>query len=98
MNNLVKWKEANDRKPLLLKGARQVGKTFILLEFGKKYYDNVVYLHFEGSTETLNKIFEPDLNPKRIIEELSVYSNLYFLRKHLSFLTKYRLANRLLLR
>lgn len=74
INNLVKWKESNDRKPLLLKGARQVGKTFVLLEFGKKYYDNVVYLHFEGNLETLNKIFEPDLNPKRIIEEISVYS------------------------
>lgn len=74
MNNLVKWKESNDRKPLLLKGARQVGKTFVLLEFGKKYYDNVVYLHFEGNTEILNKIFEPDLNPKRIIEELAAYS------------------------
>lgn len=73
-NSLLKWKESNDRKPLLLKGARQVGKTFVLLEFGKKYYDNVVYLHFEGNTETLNKIFTPDLNPKRIIEELSAYS------------------------
>ncbi len=74
MNSLLKWKESTDRKPLLLKGARQVGKTFVLLEFGKKYYDNVVYLHFEGNTETLNKIFAPDLNPKRIIEELSAYS------------------------
>lgn len=74
MNNLVKWKDSTDRKPLLLKGARQVGKTFVLLEFGKKYYNNVVYLHFEGNTETLNKIFEQDLNPKRIIEELSAYS------------------------
>ena len=74
MNNLVEWKNSNDRKPLLLKGARQVGKTFVLLEFGKKYYDNVVYLHFEGNTETLNKIFEPDLNPNRIIEELAAYS------------------------
>ncbi len=74
INNFVKWKESNDRKPLLLKGARQVGKTFVLLEFGKKYYDNVVYIHFEGNIETLNKIFEPDLNPKRIIEEISVYS------------------------
>ncbi len=74
MNNLVKWKESNSRKPLLLKGARQVGKTFVLLEFGKNYYDNVVYLHFEGNTQTLNKIFEPDLNPQRIIEEISAYS------------------------
>ncbi len=74
INKLIRWKEAIERKPLLLKGARQVGKTFLLLEFGKKYYDNVVYLHFEGNKETLNKIYELDLNPKRIIEELSVYS------------------------
>ena len=72
---LIDWKNSPDRQPLLLKGARQVGKTYVLLEeFGKKYYDNVVYLHFEGNTSTLHKIFEPDLNPKRIVEELSAYS------------------------
>ena len=72
---LLDWKNSPDRQPLLLKGARQVGKTYVLLEeFGKKYYDNVVYLHFEGNTSTLHKIFEPDLNPKRIVEELSAYS------------------------
>ncbi len=58
----------------MLKGARQVGKTYTLLEFGKEYYDNVVYLHFEGNSEVLNKIFSPDLNTKRIIEELSAYT------------------------
>lgn len=73
-DKLVEWKNSSFRKPLLLKGARQVGKTYALLEFGKKYYDNVVYLHFEGNTETLNKIFAPDLNPKRIIEEISAYA------------------------
>ncbi len=75
LNQLIEWKNSASRKPLLLKGARQVGKTYMLLEeFGKKYYDNVVYLHFEGNTATLHKIFAPDLNPKRIIEELSAYS------------------------
>lgn len=73
-DKLIEWKNSPSRKPLLVKGARQVGKTYTLLEFGKNYYDNVVYLHFEGNTETLNKIFAPDLNPKRIIEELSAYS------------------------
>lgn len=73
INELVKWKTSSDRKPLLLKGARQVGKTYVLLEFGKKYYDNVVYFHFEGNAETLNRIFESDLNTRRIIEELSAY-------------------------
>lgn len=71
---LNEWRNSPSRKPLLLKGARQVGKTYALLDFGKKYYDNVVYLHFEGNIEILSKIFAPDLNPKRIIEELSVYT------------------------
>ena len=75
IDKLIEWKNSNSRKPLLLKGARQVGKTYVLLEeFGKKHYDNVVYLHFEGNTTTLHKIFEPDLNPKRIIEEVSAYA------------------------
>ncbi|MGN0566889.1 MAG: ATP-binding protein [Candidatus Limousia pullorum] len=73
-DKLIAWKNSSSRKPLLIKGARQVGKTYALLEFGRNYYDNVVYLHFEGNTETLNKIFTPDLNPKRIIEEISVYA------------------------
>lgn len=74
IDKLIEWKNSSSRKPLLIKGARQVGKTYALLEFGKNCYDNVVYLHFEGNTETLNKIFTPDLNPKRIIEEISVYA------------------------
>ena len=45
-----------------------------MLKFGKGYYDNVVYLHFEGNTETLNQIFTPDLTPRRIIEEISAYA------------------------
>ena len=71
---LIEWKNATNRQPLLLKGARQVGKTFILLEFGRKYYENLVYLHFEGNLETLGRIFAPDLNPRRIIEEISAYT------------------------
>ncbi len=74
IDELVKWKNSSNRKPLLLKGARQVGKTYTLLEFARNYYDNYVYLHFEGNLKTLNEIFSPDLNPKRIIEEISVYS------------------------
>ena len=74
IDKLIEWKNSPFRKPLLMRGARQVGKTYTLLEFGKKYYDNFVYFHFEGSAETLNKIFVPDLNPRRIIEELAIYS------------------------
>ena len=44
---LLDWKSSPYRKPLILQGARQVGKTYILLEFGKKYYENVAYFNFE---------------------------------------------------
>lgn len=71
---LISWKNSPDRKPMLLKGARQVGKTHIIIEFGKNYYDNLVYFHFEGSPNTLHEIFKPDLNPRRIIKELSALS------------------------
>ena len=50
------------------------GKTYVLLEFGKKYYENVVYLHFEGNIDALNSIFSPNLEPKRIIEEIAAYT------------------------
>ncbi len=73
-DTLLDWKKSSRRKPLLLGGARQVGKTYTLLDFGKKHYENVIYLHFEGDIETLGKIFSPDLNPKRIIQELSAYT------------------------
>jgi predicted AAA+ superfamily ATPase len=57
--------------PLILTGARQVGKTYGLLEFGKKNYRNVAYLNFENNAD-LHTVFERDLNPTRIIRELSV--------------------------
>ena len=73
-NKLIEWKNSPERKPLLIKGARQVGKTYAMIDFGKSQYDNVVYLHFEGNTETLSRIFAPDLNPKRIIGEIAAYA------------------------
>ena len=68
---LLDWKKSSDRRPLLLYGARQVGKTYLLLSFGKSFYKNVVYLNFEGNSD-LNQIFERDLNPHRIVSELSI--------------------------
>jgi predicted AAA+ superfamily ATPase len=69
--DLQKWKAQSDRKPLLLKGVRQCGKTYILKEFGKQAYADVAYFNFEGN-EPLQKCFERDLDPKRIIAELGV--------------------------
>lgn len=73
-NKFIEWKNSVSRKPMLLKGARQVGKTYACLAFGKTYYDNVVYFHFEGDKKALHQIFDADLNPHRIIEEIAFYS------------------------
>lgn len=69
---LVKWKNKVKRKPLVLKGVRQCGKTYILKEFGEKYYKDTAYFNFEEN-ETLWKVFDNDYDIKRIIFELSLY-------------------------
>lgn len=68
---LINWKYDNERKPMILKGARQVGKTWLMKEFGKKYYDSYVYFNFDEEDE-LKSIFEKNKNPHRIIELLSM--------------------------
>lgn len=67
----LKWKNSANRKPLLIYGARQIGKTYSMLDFGKKYYVNVAYCNFENNKE-LHSIFEKNLDTKRIISSLSV--------------------------
>jgi hypothetical protein len=69
ISELIKWKNARYRKPLILKGARQVGKTYLLEAFGKKYFSRSHLINFEKD-EQVCQIFETDLNPKRIIQEL----------------------------
>lgn len=69
---LLEWKHSPDRKPLLLKGARQVGKTYVLEEFGRNEFQNTFYLNFEKD-KSLTKIFSLDLNPKRIVNEISFH-------------------------
>ena len=68
---LINWKADEDRKPLVLKGARQVGKTWLMKEFGQKFYDNYVYFNFDEEDE-LRSVFEVNKNPGRIIELLSM--------------------------
>ncbi len=70
VNWLVNWKNSKYRKPLILQGARQVGKTYSALSFGKEYYKTTAYFNFENNTELAN-VFNRDLNPERIIKELS---------------------------
>ncbi len=68
---LVEWKNSKDRKPLILKGARQVGKTYILKEFGKNNYENIAYFNFDHD-DNLAELFKNTKDPKRIIEQLSL--------------------------
>ena len=56
------WKEDEHRKPLILQGARQVGKTYSILEFGRTHYENVAYFNFETNPK-LNETFEEDISP-----------------------------------
>ena len=70
-DKLIAWKNSKDRKPLILKGARQVGKTYILKEFGVNNYDNVAYFNFDHD-DGLAELFLNTKDPKRIIEQLSL--------------------------
>jgi hypothetical protein len=69
---LIKWKRSKRRKPLLIRGARQVGKTYIIQEFGKKEYENFIYLNFEENP-ALNDFFKDRLNPAELINNFSLY-------------------------
>ena len=73
INDLIKWKNSEDRKPMVLKGARQVGKTWLMKEFGESCYDNFVYFNFDEEDQ-LKSIFEANKNPERIIGLLSMIS------------------------
>ena len=70
INDLLKWKNDKNRKPLILRGARQVGKTYIIKQFGSENYEGVAYFNFDHDTELYN-LFENSKDPKRIIEQLS---------------------------
>ena len=72
---LLDWKKSDPRKPLLLMGARQVGKTYILKKFGKNDYENTVYFNFEEDSG-LNDFFKGKIKPVNIIEKLSIYSEI----------------------
>ncbi len=71
INDLIKWKHDEERKPMVLRGARQVGKTWLMKEFGKNYYESYVYFNFDEEDE-LKSIFEVNKNPQRIVELLSM--------------------------
>lgn len=78
--NLLDWKQSTNRKPLILQGARQVGKTYIVNVFGDNEYSNVVYCNFEKE-KSLSALFA-DLVPKKIIEKISNIKKKEILKEH----------------
>lgn len=70
ITKLIEWKNDKDRKPLILRGARQVGKTYIIKEFGEENYEGVAYFNFDHDTE-LYELFENTKDPDRILEQLA---------------------------
>ncbi len=73
--SLKEWRQKTDRKPLLLQGARQVGKTYTILEFGRENYNNIAYFNFENDA-SLIKVFEESLSPDYLLPLLSKLSNI----------------------
>ena len=73
LENLKIWKDSPDRKPILLQGARQVGKTWVMKTFGKEQFENYVFFDFDENPE-LREIFKTTKDPRRIMKELSLYT------------------------
>lgn len=72
MNKLIAWKEKKNRMPLIVHGARQVGKTYIVNEFGKDNYDNIIYVNFETNVDIL-KDFEMKITPEFLISRMELF-------------------------
>lgn len=72
MDRLVGWKGSERRKPLIVNGARQVGKTWILKELGRLHFESVAYVSLDKD-ERARRFFEPDLDPRRIVSSLSLH-------------------------
>lgn len=73
IEELFKWKEKPNRKPMVIQGARHVGKTWLMKEFGKKAYTHTVYINFEDNV-TMEDLFSDDLDTKRLIAVMELYS------------------------
>jgi len=73
IEKLHKWKESKRRKPLIIEGARQVGKTWLMKEFGSKAYANTVYINFDSNSR-MAELFASDLNTDRLIMGLELYA------------------------
>ena len=73
-DDLLKWKDNKNRKPLLVLGVRQCGKTYSIKEFGEKYFENICYINFE-TDDAYSSVFKYDFNIDRIINEIEIMKN-----------------------
>ncbi|MBQ8173379.1 MAG: ATP-binding protein [Mailhella sp.] len=73
MEKLLKWKQSKRRKPLIIEGARQVGKTWLMKEFGRQAYTDTVYINFDSNSR-MAELFASDLNTERLIMGLELYA------------------------
>lgn len=71
MDDLIAWKNSDNRKPLILQGARQVGKTWAIMELGRSEFDDIAYVNFLDD-ENMRRIFEGDLNPSRLLDAIRI--------------------------
>ena len=73
MNELINWKEAKNRKPLIIRGARQVGKTWLMKEFGERFYEKYAYINFDDNAR-MNALFEGEFDFEKILQGLKIES------------------------
>lgn len=73
IEKLLKWKESKNRKPMIIMGARQTGKTWLMKEFGKQAYKSTIYINFD-SNSTMKNLFAANLTPERLIMGLELYA------------------------
>jgi len=73
INELYKWKEQKNKKPLIIRGARQVGKTWLMCEFGRTAYNNMVYINFDNNPQ-MRELFSVDMKIERILTGLELYA------------------------
>lgn len=71
MQELLNWKDSKDRKPLIIRGARQVGKTWLMQEFGKNYYEKCAYINFDDNNR-MEQLFSGDFDIERIVQGLKL--------------------------
>ena len=73
IEKLIEWKNNKNKKPLIIRGARQVGKTWLMKEFGKNNYKNFAYINFDRNTR-MEQLFSGDMNIERILQGLKLES------------------------